>query len=478
MESLLTKSGTEMARMIRQGEISSRQAVQTHIDRIIRINPTLNAMVAKRFDQALAEADQADERLAQGTGDLPPFFGVPCTIKECFALTGMPNASGLIARKKLVSKNDATAVKRIRQSGAIPLGVTNTSELCMWMETNNKLYGRTNNPYNPAHIVGGSSGGEGAIIGGGGSPFGLGSDIGGSIRMPAFFNGVFGHKPTGGLVPGTGQHPLAAPPARRYLTTGPLARRAQDLWPLLKILAGPDGTDEGCFAMELGDPDQVDLSTLTVTSIEDNGRIKVSDELIIAQRKVADYLASCGANVRTAKLPALKNSLDIWSNMLSAAGGDSFAEMLGEGRPIKPWRELGRLLIGRSDHTLPAISLALTEKLPKMMPRRVQRSVQAGQALKKELTDLIGENGILLYPSYPVPAPKHKAPLLLPFHWVYTAILNVMEIPVTQVPLGLGQKGLPLGIQVGALHGQDHLTIAVAQELEKQFGGWVWPQNL
>src|SRR5207237_4871758 len=147
----------------------------------------------------------------------------------------------------------APTVGGLRAAGAIPLGVTNLSELCMWMESNNRVYGRTGNAYDPRRTAGGSSGGEGAIVGAAGAPFGLGSDIGGSIRMPAFFNGVFGHKPTGGLVPNSGQFPMAHGPALRYLTTGPIARHAEDLMPLLRILAGPDGDDAGCVAMELGD---------------------------------------------------------------------------------------------------------------------------------------------------------------------------------------------------------------------------------
>ncbi len=208
MKKLLTLSGTRLAEMIRRKEVTSLDVVKTHIAHIKRVNPSINAVVKDRFDAAIAEAKAADKRVKDSSPEsLPPFHGVPCTVKESFLLTGMPNTSGLVARKDIIADHDATAVARLRKSGAIPLGVTNIPELCMWMETDNRLYGRTNNPYNTKHIVGGSSGGEGAIIGSGGSPFGVGADIGGSIRMPAFFNGVFGHKATGGLVPNSGQVP-------------------------------------------------------------------------------------------------------------------------------------------------------------------------------------------------------------------------------------------------------------------------------
>ena len=222
--------------------MTSRAVVEAHIARIEAVNPTINAVVAKRYDDARAEADAADARMAAAARPDEAlrcrYLGVPCTIKECFALTGMPQSSGLVARKGVVASDDATTVARMRAAGAIPLGVTNVSELCMWYESNNRVYGRTNNPYDPSRIVGGSSGGEGAIIGAGGSPFGLGSDVGGSIRMPAFFNGVFGHKPTGGLVPGSGQYPEAHGEGARIVATGPLARRAADLWPLVKHHGG------------------------------------------------------------------------------------------------------------------------------------------------------------------------------------------------------------------------------------------------
>ena len=143
-------------------------------------------------------------RRADDPGALPPLLGVPCTIKESIALRGMPNCAGLLSRREHHATETAPAAARLLAAGAIPLGVTNTSELTMWIESANYVYGRTRNAYDPARVAGGSSGGEGAAIGSGGSPIGLGSDIGGSIRLPAFFNGIFAHKPTPGLVPNTG----------------------------------------------------------------------------------------------------------------------------------------------------------------------------------------------------------------------------------------------------------------------------------
>ncbi len=172
------------------------------------------------------------------TDSRPAFWGVPCSIKECFAAKDMPHSgtSGLLSRQGVGSSRDAPTVHRMRAAGFIALANTNTSELCMWYESSNRLHGRTGNMYHPGRMVGGSSGGEACLVSGAGAPVGLGSDVGGSIRLPAHFNGVWGHKPSGGLVPNMGQYPAVNSP---ILCTGPLTRHAVDLWPLLRLLAGP-----------------------------------------------------------------------------------------------------------------------------------------------------------------------------------------------------------------------------------------------
>lgn len=470
---LLTASAIRLAELLREGRISARALVELHIRQIERVNPKLNAVVAERFDAARAEADQADLRLRAPMGWLPPLLGVPCTIKECFALVGMPNTAGLYTRRGVPAERDATTVARLREAGAIPLGVTNTSEVCMWMETNNRVYGRTNNPYDLRRTVGGSSGGEGAIVAAGGSPFGLGSDIGGSIRMPAFFNGVFGHKATGGLVPGSGQWPMAEGDAQRFLTTGPLCRRAEDLMPLLELLAGPDGEDQGCRALPLGDPARVELGRLRILDVQGNGSRRVVPVLLEAQARAAAHLARSGAQVSEARFVGLSRSFDIWSAMLGAAESRSKFKRLLQRRSV--WSLLGQLALWAvrlSRHTFPAIALGLIEDIGHWTPRRTQRLIASGRSLRDEIGGALGEDGVMLYPSFPRLAPRHLSPMFPPFDWVYTAIVNVMELPATQVPLGFSPEGLPLGVQVIAGPGQDHVCIAVAQALEQGFGGW------
>ncbi|XP_041340591.1 fatty-acid amide hydrolase 2 isoform X4 [Pyrgilauda ruficollis] len=236
------QSGPE--RRAARHKVACIEVVEAYVERIKEVNPLINAVVKDRFEEALQEARQVDKLLSEGPADdcleeKFPLLGVPITVKEAFSLYGMPNTSGLVNRRNVIATSDATVVSRLKQAGAIPLGVTNCSELCMWYESSNRVYGRTNNPYDLQRIVGGSSGGEGCVLAAACSVVGVGSDIGGSIRMPAFFNGVFGHKPTTGVVPNDGQFPDAYGVRTSYLCTGPMCRYAEDLEPVLRVMAGP-----------------------------------------------------------------------------------------------------------------------------------------------------------------------------------------------------------------------------------------------
>ncbi len=476
----LMMSGIALADRIRSGELSAVGVLDAHVRRIEAVNPELNAIVAERFGEARKEAEAADAAVRDGqTAAQRPFHGVPCSIKESFALTGMPQTAGLVSRVGTICESDATTVRRWREAGAIPVGVTNISELCMWWETNNRVYGRTNNPYDARRIVGGSSGGEGAIVGAGAVPFGLGADIGGSIRLPAFFNGVFGHKPTGGRVPGSGQFPAAEGAGLRYLTTGPLARRSEDLWPLLTVLAGPDGEDGGCVEMPLGDPAAVRVDQLRVISVPDNGFRRVSRDMREAQERACVALAQAGARVERHRIPALRASFALWSTLLGDAQREhSFRALLEAGSPKSMTVEVLRWTAGRSPHTLPAIVLAAVERLSEVVSGSAEKAHAATAALRAEIDDLLGDDAVLLIPPCTRTAPRHYHPLLTPLDFAYTAIFNVLELPVTQVPLGLDHRGLPLGTQVVAGHAHDHLSIAVAGTLESALGGWTPPPSM
>ncbi|XP_075429207.1 fatty-acid amide hydrolase 2 [Ascaphus truei] len=477
---LLLTPAAVLAEKIRRGQLRSSDVVQSFISRIREVNPALNALVSERFDDALREAQSVDDLVSAGTEDVEtlrdkfPLLGVPFTVKEAFALEGMPNSSGLLSRRELRSQTDAVVVSRLKRAGGIPLGVTNCSELCMWYESSNKVYGKTRNPYNPRHMVGGSSGGEGCILGTAGSVIGVGSDIGGSIRMPAFFNGVYGHKPTTGVVPNEGQFPNAHGLRCYFLCTGPMCRYAEDLTPVLRVMAGES-------ASKLRLDEEVSLRSLRFFTMENDGGgpfvSPVDKELVQAQRRVVEKLESTlGVHVQPLRIHNLRYSFQIWSAMMSSAEEPSFAELMsGNGRALWPSWELVKWIFGLSNHTLPAIGLALTEKLTHLNTQANERLEKMAGNLKDEINTLLGSDGILLYPSHPKIAPRHHEPIAMPFNFAYTGIFNVLGVPVTQCPLGLSEEGLPLGIQLIASHYNDHLTIALARHLEKALGGWTPP---
>ncbi|XP_073216683.1 fatty-acid amide hydrolase 2 isoform X3 [Lepidochelys kempii] len=427
---LLQLSAGQLARRIRRREVKCTDVVQAYIKRIEEINPLVNAVVKDRFDAALEEAHHVDKLLSEGHGDEDalqekfPFLGVPFTVKEAFALHGMPNTSGLVSRRNLISTSDALVVSRLKQAGAIPLGVTNCSELCMWYESNNNVYGRTNNPYDLQRIVGGSSGGEGCVLGAACSVIGVGSDIGGSIRMPAFFNGIFGHKPTTGVVPNDGQFPNALGVRTEFLCTGPMCRYAEDLEPMLRVMAGP-----GVRKLKLDE--KVSLEKVKFYCMEhDGGSVFVSPvdrEILQAQRKVVEHLETrFGVQVQHITIHKMKYAFQIWSAMMSSRDSDGqeaqlFTDLLGDhGKPVWPLWELMKWFLGMSLHTIPAIALALTEKLMKLNPGGNAKLVSMGHSLRTEMMNLLGTDGMLLYPSHPIVAPKHYSPLGMPFNFAYT----------------------------------------------------------
>jgi len=475
----LYTSATSIAAAIREGKASAVDVLEVHIQAIQRLNPTLNAVVADRFDLAREEARQADEAIRRGDPLAErPLHGVPCTIKESFAVRGMPNTSGLVTRIGQLAQQDAITVQRLKEAGAIIMGVTNVSELCLWMESNNRVYGRSRNPYDPSRTVGGSSGGEGCIVGSGASPFGLGADIGGSIRMPAFFGGVFGHKPSPMLVPNQGQFPCTETPAgHRMLSTGPICRRAEDLYPLLKVLSGEYEGQGG--SLPEARPEDVDIGALKVVLVEDDGgRVAVDKEIKGGVRRVAEHLAARGAQVETRSFPELRVALEIWAVRMHLASKTTFTEQLSNGQSFSARRELLKAAMRRSDFTLPAIALSIIERLPAFSPDKMAAIIERQNLLRAEILHSLGPNGVMLYPPYPCVAPKHARPLLRPYRPVYTAALNALEFGVTQAPLGLNAKGLPLGVQIAAGPGADHRTIAVALEIERAFGGWQPPATL
>jgi fatty acid amide hydrolase 2 len=474
--SLTERSAVDLARAIRTGETTPREVVEAHIEQLQRTHERLNAIVADRYDAAREEADVADARVADASDPdtLPPLLGVPCTIKESIACAGMPNCAGLVSRSEWRSTENAPTVQRLLDAGAIPLGVTNTPELCLWIETENRTYGRTNNAYDPTRTAGGSSGGEGAAVGSGGSPIGLGADIGGSIRIPAFFNGVFGLKPSPGLVPNTGQFPTTETEmAAMMLTLGPLARRAEDLMPVLGIIAGPDGVDPYAREAQLGDPADVSIADTRILISEESSFVPVSRELRAARQRAAEALERAGANVECVSLRSMRRALELYLAVLKLEAGVNVAQLIvDEGSAaLTLWSGLRR----KGPHTRALRLLLLSEWMTGRMPQgRLRKAVAARRAFQDEVTDAIGD-GVLLHPTHPRVAPRHGRTVGKPWLLTTTAVFNLAGLPVAQIPLGLNGRGLPLGVQAAAGPDRDHVAVAVALELERAFGGWVPP---
>ena len=471
---LTQRSALSLARAIADREVSSREVVERHIEVLRRAD--VNAVVVERFDEALEEADAADERVAEGN-DLPPLLGVPFTIKESIAVAGLPNSAGLMSRKDRPAEETAPAAQRLLDAGPILLGLTNLSELTMWIESNNRVYGRTVNAYDRRRTAGGSSGGEGAAVGCGGSPIGIGTDFAGSIRLPAFFNGVFGHKPSRGLVPFTGHFPTSDGEAMGMSVLGPLARRAEDLGAVMGLIAGPDGSDRFVTGdVEFGDPDDVGIEGLDVVISEGATYLPVSRELREARERAAGALAASGAKLRRENMRSVRRAVELFLAAAQEGAGVSLAELIvSEGGEPVTWRTALR----RDNPHTPATLLTLaSERAGEHTPeRRIRKARAAARSLESEIEATIGD-GVLLHPPHPRVAPRHGWTVGRPWLLAPTALFNLLGMPATQVPLGLGRKGLPVGVQVAAAQGNDHVTIAVAMELERSLGGWVPPRNV
>jgi fatty acid amide hydrolase len=327
-ESLTSLTASQLATMIARGEISSVEAVEAYIERIEQVNPRLNAVVVKRYDAARSEAKEADERVACGEA-VGPLHGVPITIKEALDLVDTPSTFGLPSRANLLAHEDDLYVARMREAGAIILGKTNVSQLLYYIESDNPVYGRTNNPWSLDRSPGGSSGGQAAIIAAGGSPLGLATDLGGSIRVPATFCGIAGIKPTAGRTPDAGRY--SQHPGERAIMSqvGVLARRVSDVALGLEIINGGRNPEE-LPSMPLGNTEAVDLSQVRVAFYTDDGTFKVAPAVQRAVLEAAEMLRDQGAVVTAWSPPEVQHAVDLFFGILSADGGQGIKQTLGK----------------------------------------------------------------------------------------------------------------------------------------------------
>lgn len=470
---LLRAGAAELGRMIRRREVSPVEVLQAHFDRIDAVNPHINAVVEHCRARALDEAHAwADRVVHDDPANLPPLAGVPCTIKEHFAVEGMRQTGGLWRRRDVIAGEDAVLVARMRQAGMVVMGTTNVPEALMWFETLNRIYGRTTNAYSIDHLSGGSSGGEGAIVGAGGSPLGLGGDIGGSIRNPAFFNGVVGHKATGGRIPETGSWPGVTGALARYKVCGPLARRVEDVVALMPHLAYPDGEDLSVDGPPWGTSPAFSAKKVRVYVFDDNGIVSPSADVAAAVDKTALELRSRGFHVERWRPPGIEQGLQLWLGALDQ-GDKSFLDSLGDGGDVALGRNWLRLPFGKSEHIFPSLVLATMERAMAGAQGQSAKWASLAPNLQRAIEQKLGDDGVLVFPAFHRAAMRHGADALAAvLGFTYCAAINPLELPATAVPVGHDDLGLPLGVQVVGKRNNDHLTLWVAAQIEAALGGW------
>jgi amidase len=456
MSDIIYSSVMQLAKAIKVKEISSVEVVHAYLERIADVNPKLNAVIQLRGDEALDEARLADEALARGESN-GLLHGVPMTIKDSLDTAGVITTGGTLGRKTFVPEKDATVVTRLKNEGAILLGKTNTPELTLNFETNNLIYGRTSNPYDLTRSSGGSSGGAAAIIASGGAPFDIGSDYGGSIRLPAHFCGVAGIKPTSGRVPRTGHIiPYAAGAADAYQTVGPLARTVDDLTLLLGIIAGPDWQDPMIVPMPQANPDDVDLSKLRVAFYTDNGTVTPTPEIMQAVKEVAQSLVGYVASVVENRPKRMEETWDLWTSLHNADGGYGILEIL---------EKAGTEQTSRNLRTVDSEATG----------REFGRRLREMDLFRSQMLGFMANYDVIICPPNANVAIKHDT---LPEHFAgfsYTATYNLTGWPTAVVRAGTSPEGLPIGVQIVANPWREDVALKVAQFVEETFGGWQKP---
>ncbi|XP_060648733.1 fatty-acid amide hydrolase 2 [Drosophila nasuta] len=472
---ILTKSAVELAQQIRERKLKSYDIVKAYCERIEIVNRELNAVVDGPFEtEALQQAREIDAKLEANEYSEEqlkelPFLGVPFTTKDSTAVAGKLHTLGLIARKDVRAKEDAECVRLMKVSGAIFIATSNVPEVNKWMESRNMLIGGTNNPYDLRRSVGGSSGGEGALISACCTGFGLGTDIGGSIRIPAFNCGIFGHKPSAGAVNMAGCTFRTGKETETMVNAGPMTRHATDLLPIMKVLQEPS------VKAVLKLDQQVNVKKLRYFYVASNGMRQcnpINRETERVMYNVRQHFESLsGQEVRLVQLPQAKLTGKMWRYWMTQEPSN-FNLLLGNGVVLNPFVELFKKLLGKSDFSMAAIYSLIDALLPKESEPLIR---DATQKCKKYLQELLGDDGILFFHSSPRTAPFHYYPLVKFMDFSYFSLFNVLRLPATQVPMGLDSNGMPLGIQVVANHNNDRLCLAVAEELERSFGGWVPP---
>src|SRR5207245_5110718 len=327
MNDLTFLPAVQMAEQIRHRKISPVELVEAHLRKIKKLNPVLNAFVQVDAEGAFRQAREAEVAVRRGA-KLGALHGVPVSIKSSIEVAGFRCEAGTKLRQGTVASQDAPLVSRLRDAGAIILGTTNTPELLMAWETDNLLYGRTNNPWDLTRTAGGSSGGEAAAIASRCSAAGVGSDGGGSIRVPAHFCGICGLKPTPGRIPATGHYPQSVGPFALLGVVGPMARTVADLKLLFEAMQGPDIGDPSSAPVPVRWPDRNDFRNIRIGYFEHEVRTPVTPETRASIRQAAEALRGSGFDVEPFRPEGLEKARQLWWKFFGVAGGMLLAAMI------------------------------------------------------------------------------------------------------------------------------------------------------
>jgi amidase len=457
---LLYSSASAMARAVREKKVSSAELVRAHLDRIAAVNPKLNAVVQIPAGRALEEARQLDEALAHGTIK-GPLHGVPFTLKDAIETAGVITTGGTAGRRGFVPAEDAAVVKRLRDAGAILMGKTNCPEFGWAWESDNLIYGRTNNPFNLSLSPGGSSGGESAIIASGGSPFGLGSDAGGSVRFPAHCTGIAGIKPTSGRVPRTGHFPGPGGTLDALWQIGPLARYVEDLALILEVISGPDWRDAAIVPMPLGGPKDVDLKKLRVGFFTDNGISPPTVETVEVVRAAARKLSGTVSAVEEIRPPGIEQTYEIYLALFSADGGAGLESLIKEAGTTEIHPLMRRVLGIQRANALPTAEFGAP--------------IARWDAFKSTLLSVMERFDALISPVCSFPGMVHGSTYDRLPSFSYTMTYNLTGWPAAVVRAGTAPDGLPIGVQIAARPWREDVALAIAARLERESGGFKRP---
>lgn len=429
-------SASDMVSKIRDKSLSPVELMEGHLRRIKELNPAINAIVAFN-ESALEQAKQAEKAVLTGQA-LGPLHGLPVTIKDCIDVVGMPATRGSMVFADHYPKTDATSVRRLKEAGAIVLGKTNSAEFGLWWETDNLVYGRTVNPWNPSRITGGSSGGDAAAVAASLTPLGLGSDLAGSIRVPSHFCGTVGLKATHGAISTHGHWPLHAP---RYWHVGPIARNVEDVALAFKVLAGRDPQDPYSIASNYSeDQAQQAVSRLRIGCIDDGGAGPVSAEIMATVRNAAKSLEMAGCVVEQVSIPALTEQN--WNNLSRLLMGI-------EGSVI-----VGRAVAGQEESLHPFIRRRL--EVPDARLIDYIEALEVSEELRRQVTDFFLHYDLLIGPVCSATAFEHgqqqvdiDGVMMDARHILRAAVpWNITGHPVLAVPFATSTDGMPIGVQI------------------------------